>query len=68
MKEYVHALEERQQLPTGNISEIPNIGVLVLLKDETKNRALWKLAQVVGKVTGKDGTVSINQSILYLNT
>ena len=37
MKEYVHALEERQQLPTGNIDEIPNIGVLVLLKDETKN-------------------------------
>ena len=57
VKEYVHALEERQQLPTSNIAEIPNTGALVLLKDETKNRALWKLARVVGKVTGKDGTV-----------
>ena len=53
----MHALKERQWPPTGNIAEILNTGVLVLLKDETKNRALWKLAQVVGKVTGKDGTV-----------
>ena len=57
VKEYVHALEERQQPPTGNIAEIPNTGAPVLLKDETKNRAVWKLARVVGKVTGKDGTV-----------
>ena len=57
VKEYVHALEERQQPPTGNIAEIPNTGALVLLKDKTKKRALWKLARVVGKVTGKDGTV-----------
>ena len=57
VKEYVHALEERQRPPTGNIAEIPNTRALVLLKDETKNRALWKLARVVGKVTGKDGTV-----------
>ena len=53
----MHALEERQRPPTGNIAEIPNTGAPVLLKDETKNRALWKLARVVGKVTGKDGTV-----------
>ena len=32
VKEYVHALEEKQQPPTGNIAEIPNTGALVLLK------------------------------------
>ena len=53
----MHALEERQRPPTDNIAEIPNTGALVLLKDETKNRALRKLARVVGKDTGKDGTV-----------
>ena len=53
----MRALEERQRPPTGNIAEIPNTGAPVLLKDETKNRAVWKLARVVGKVTGKDGTV-----------
>ena len=31
VKEYLHALEERQRPPTGNIAEIPNTGALVLL-------------------------------------
>ena len=31
VKEYVHALEERQRPPTGNIAEIPNTGAPVLL-------------------------------------
>ena len=41
MKEYVHALEERQQRAGGNIEEIPNIGAVVLLKSEAKDKALW---------------------------
>ena len=53
VKEYVHALEERQRPPTDKIAEIPNTVALVLLKDETKNRALWKLAQVVRKCHGQ---------------
>lgn len=57
MKEYVHALEERQQRSTGSIEKIPNIGAVVLLKGEAKNKALWKLGRVLGKVIGKDGTV-----------
>ena len=57
MKEYVHALEERQQRAEGNIEKIPNIGEVVLLKSEAKDKALWKLGRVVSKITGKDGTV-----------
>ena len=57
MKEYVHALEERQQRTEGNIVKIPNIGAVVLLKSEAKDKALWKLGRVVSKITGKDGTV-----------
>ena len=57
MKEYVHALEERQQRGKGNIEEIPNIGAVVLLKSDAKDKALWKLGRVVSKITGKDGTV-----------
>ena len=57
MKEYVHALEERQQRGKGNIEEIPNIGAVVLLKSEVKDKALWKLGRVVSKITDKDGTV-----------
>ena len=57
MKEYVHALEERQQRAERNIEKIPNIEAVVLLKSETKDKALWKLGRVVSKITGKDGTV-----------
>ena len=57
MKEYVHALEERQQRAEGNIEKIPSIGEVVLLKSEAKDKALWKLGRVVSKITGKDGTV-----------
>ena len=45
MKEYVHALEERQQRAEGNIEKIPNKGAVVLLKSEVKDKALWKLGE-----------------------
>ena len=58
MNEYVHALEERQQLSSDKQGvAIPEDGVVVLLKGETKQRAQWKLGRVQGKVTGKDGVV-----------
>ena len=57
MKEYVHALDEKQDRSTGNIDKTPNIGAVVLLKDDTMYKALWKLGQVVSKISGKDGIV-----------
>ena len=40
MKEYVHAFEERQQRAEENIEKIPNIGAVVLLKSEAKDKEL----------------------------
>ena len=57
MKEYVHALDEKQHRSTGNIDKTPNIGAVVLLKGDTKDKALWKLGRVVSKISGKDGIV-----------
>ena len=58
MNEYVHALEERQQLSSDKQGvAIPKDGAVVLLQDETKQRAQWKLGRVQGKVMGKDGVV-----------
>lgn len=57
MEEYVHALDEKQQRSTGNIGTTPNIGAVVLLKGEMKDKALWKLGRVVSKISGKDGIV-----------
>ena len=58
INEYVHALEKWQQL-ANNQQEVavPDTGSVVLLKGETKQRAQWKLGQVLDKVTGKDGVV-----------
>ena len=38
-----------------NKLEIPEMGKVVLLKDDIKNRALWRMGRVVGTVTGKNG-------------
>ena len=60
INEYVHALEKWQQL-ANNQQEVavPDTGSVVLLKGETKQRAQWKLGQVLDKVTGKDGVVRV---------
>jgi len=57
MKEYVHALDERSRKQTKNKLEIPKMGKVVLLKDDIKNRALWRLGRVVGTVMGRDGDI-----------
>lgn len=58
INEYLHALEERQQpSDTRGASVIPNIGAVVLLKEDTKNKSFWKLGRVVGNVCGKDKVV-----------
>ena len=69
MKEYVHALDEKQHRSTGNIDKTPNIGAVVLLKGDTKDKALWKLGRVVSKISGKDGIVrglKLNQGNGYV--
>ena len=43
MKEYVHALNDEQHQSTRNIDKTPNIGAVVLLKGDKKDKALWKL-------------------------
>ena len=57
MKEYIPALDEKQHQSTRNIDKTPNIGVVVLLKGNTKDKVLWKIGRVVSKISGKDGIV-----------
>ena len=57
IKEHLHVLEERQQWSEGNNERIPSTGAVVRLKGEAKDKAMWKLRQVVSKITSKDGTV-----------
>ena len=57
LREYVHALEERQRNAKQSTGRIPKIGEVVLLKGDTKDKAKWKLGRVVRNVTGNDGVV-----------
>jgi hypothetical protein len=54
--EYVRALRERHGQLTGKKSEI-NVGDVMLLQGEEKNRGLWKMGVVEKLIAGKDGVV-----------
>ena len=59
MKEVVegilYALEEGNHNKNGRDAEIPEIGKVVLLKEDIKNRAQWKIGRVIGKIISIDG-------------
>ena len=57
VREYLQALEERQSRYTVNETKVPKVGAVVLLKEDIKNRAQWKIGRVIGSVSGKDGTI-----------
>ena len=57
LKEYAHARGERTSSSTADNPKIPDTGAVVLLKSETKKKALWKLGRVVDKIIGKDGGI-----------
>ena len=57
LNEYVHALGERKSSSTEDDARIQGTGAVVFLKGEARDRALWKLGRVVGRITGRDGAV-----------
>ena len=40
-----------------NTLKIPKVGKVVLLKEDIKNQALWRLGRVIGTVAGRDGVI-----------
>jgi len=55
--EYLRALEERQRKHTHKEITIPVVGAVVLLKEDTRNRAYWRLGRIVHYIRGLDGIV-----------
>ena len=55
--EYLYALEERKLRQNGSHVEILYNSKVVLLKEDTKNRAQWRIGRVVGEVISRDGVV-----------
>ena len=54
INEYLRALQERQNKSHKNMIDLPKIGAVVLLKEDTKNKAFWKLGRVVATIIGRD--------------
>lgn len=57
LREYLYALQERKLKQYGSHVEIPNKGKVVLMKEDTKNRAQWRIGRVIGKSIGRDGVI-----------
>ena len=57
ISEYLYALEERKRQFGGGADIIPKTGAIVLLKEDTKNKSLWKLGRVIASIHGRDAVV-----------
>ena len=57
MGEYLRALEERQRKHNKDEPTIPKVGAVVLLKEDTKNKAYWRLGRIMSFIRGIDGKI-----------
>ena len=55
-KEYVHGLMESHRIKRGE-SDYPEIGEIVLIIGDEKNRGEWKKGRVLRHIRGRDGVV-----------
>ena len=53
-KEYLTNLREHHEMGTSGSSK-PEIGEVVLIKEEQTNRGKWKLGRIVSLIEGRDG-------------
>lgn len=56
-KEYVHSLMEAHRINRKDKQQVPEIGEIVLVVGESRNRGEWKKGKVVQQVKGRDGVV-----------
>lgn len=57
-KEYVRSLREKHRLlQQDKKTESPEVGDIVIIRGDEKNRNLWKLGKVVRLILGRDGEI-----------
>ena len=57
MEEYLHALQERHTFKEGGLNALPSIGEIILLKDDIKDKAKWRIARITKELRGVDKQV-----------
>ena len=55
-REYVHSLMESHRVVKGD-GKLPEVGEIVLVVGEEKNRGFWKKGKVLRHIVGKDGVM-----------
>lgn len=55
-KEYVHSLMESHRIRKER-SEVPDVGEIVLIVGDEKNRGMWKKGKVIKHIKGRDGVI-----------
>ena len=53
----MHALQERHKIKSGNLDNLPSKGAIVLLKEDVKVKAQWRIARVTKEIIGKDNHI-----------
>ena len=64
-KEYLTNLSEHHEMGTSGSSK-PEVGEVVLIKEEQTNRRKWKLERVVSLIEGHDGMMREDQSRSFI--
>ena len=54
LDKYLHALQERHKIHSGSLDNLPSKGAIVLLKEDIKDKAKWRIARVTKEIIGKD--------------
>ena len=55
--EYLHALQERHKIKLGSSDKLPSKGAIVLLKEDMKDKAQWRIARVTKELIGRDNQI-----------
>ena len=55
--EYIRALRERHNLNHEGKQNVPNVGQVVLIKNDSKNRGKWNIRVITMLYKGRDGVV-----------
>jgi hypothetical protein len=56
-REYIRSLREQHRLTGRNNTSYPNVGDVVIIKEDQKPRNVWKLAMVKQLIMGRDSVV-----------
>ena len=56
-REYLAGLRERHRIVRGSTTKYPEVGNVVIVKGEDKNRNTWKLAKIIRLIIDTDGVV-----------